>query len=271
MAKKVFLSLLMLIGLALASAGLIYLKPTPIYAQEGGSEDKQAALRGAVLYAEFCRACHGPMGEAIADGPAFREISNYDPNVAKGRISQGYDSNPEDDIMMIGYGVDYNGPLSNIQIDDILVYMNTWKHPEVEMPVLPEPHLAPGDLEGAGPGDAEHGAVIYASYCLGCHGLNARGRGLENFPAFDVNENSKRIAERGRGHGAVPAFSVELGGPLTSTDLDDLDAYLKSIDTEEESDQPEGVSILLIILGLGAVATVGGVYVANQRVQKKSA
>lgn len=271
MAKRVFFPVLMLIGLALAGVSLVYLKPVSTYAQDDGSEHNPAALRGAALYAEFCRACHGPQGEAIADNPAFHEITNFDPNVAKGRINQGYDSDPGNDIMMIGYGDDDNGPLSSIQIDDILVYMSTWTDPEAETPELPEPHLAPGENDATGPGDAEHGAIIYASYCLGCHGLNAQGRGLDNFPAFEINENSKRIAERGEGHDSVPAFSAELGGPLTSTDLDDLDAYLKSIDAEEESDQPEGVSILLIILGLGAVAAVGGVYVANQRGLYKSA
>ncbi len=37
----------------------------PALAQEGGD---QAARYGAAIYAEFCQACHGPRGEAIAGG-----------------------------------------------------------------------------------------------------------------------------------------------------------------------------------------------------------
>jgi hypothetical protein len=53
---------------------------------------------------------------------------------------------------------------------------------------------------------------------------------------------------------------------LTSADLDNLDAYLRTIVTAEEEDEdPQGVNILLIVMGLGAVAAVGGFYLAATR------
>jgi mono/diheme cytochrome c family protein len=256
------LSLLIFSGLGLVGVSL--LTRQPIYAQDGKEQIDPAALRGAALYAEFCQACHGPKGEAVGSNPAFRAISSYDPNFAKGRISQGYDANPNDNIRMIGYGKDYKGPLTSIQIDDILVYMSTWAQADAT-PELPKPNLAPGANEVIGAGDPEHGAIIYATYCLGCHGLNAQGRGLANFPAFTINENTRRIVERGEGHGVVPAFAAAFGGPLAAGDIDDLDAYLRSIKVTDKDNQPAGVNILLIILGLAAVGGVGAAYYASER------
>lgn len=260
MSKRLTLTLIIVFGIGLVWVGLA----SPGYAQDGhgGSEDR-AVLRGAVLYAEYCGACHGPEGESIAAGPAFPAITDYNPSFAKGQIMEGYDSDPTDDIMMIGYGEDYDGPLSDSEIDDILAYMDTWGTGET--PELPHPNLEPGDTDVIVSGDPEHGAEVYAMTCLGCHGRDAQGRDLDNFPAFTIDENTRRIVERGEEHGPVAAFGQTFGGPLSNEDLNDLDAYLKSIESEVEEEGPQGVSILLIIMGLGAVGVVGAVYYANQR------
>lgn len=264
----------LLLGLILIGLGLVH--STPTYAQDGGehgeSEDQDSAvLRGAALYAEYCGACHGAEGESIAEGPAFASIRDYEPDFALGRIQQGYDSSPDDSIVMFGYGEDYNGPLSDQQIEDILAYMATWNNEEIETPHLPEPNLQPGDDDVIGAGDPVHGAEIYATTCLGCHGRNTRGYDLPNFPAFTIDENTRRIVERGTGHGDVPAFSVALGGPLTTEDLNDLDAFLESLDIEDEDEGPQGVSILVIMLGLAAVGGVGGYYLSAQRAKRDKA
>ncbi|MCB9437788.1 MAG: c-type cytochrome [Anaerolineales bacterium] len=266
MTKRLGLLVVISLGVVLVGVGL-----RPTLAQDGHGEADQTVLRGAVYYAEFCAACHGPEGEAIAAGPAFVAIDEYDPTYAKGRIEAGYDSDPNDDIRMIGYGEDDKGPLSSEQIDDILAYMSTWSDEAVETPELPAPHLEPGAAQVIGPGDSEHGAMLYASYCLGCHERDGRGRDLPNFPAFEVDANIRGLIERGAGHGPVPAFGATVGGPLSTQDIDDLEAYLQSIEAEQDEEGPEGVSILLMILGLGAVAAVGGYYFASQRSRSQAA
>lgn len=265
MTKRLGLFIMLSLGVVLVGVGL-----RPTLAQDGHGEADQTVLRGAVLYAEFCAACHGPQGEAIAAGPAFVAIRDYDPTFAKGRINAGYDSNPNDGIRMIGYGEGDKGPLSHEQIDVILAYMSTWSDETVETPALPEPHLQPGSAVVIGPGNPEYGAKLYASYCLGCHGLNARGRGLPNFPAFQVDTNTRGLIERGAGHGPVAAFGTSVGGPLTNRDIDDLEAYLQSMGTEKDTEGPAGVSILLMILGFGAVAAVGGYYFASQHSRSRA-
>jgi hypothetical protein len=95
--------------------------------------------------------------------------------------------------------------------------------------------------------------------------LNAQGRDLENFPSFPLDEDAVRIAATGDRHGFVSAFADNAGGPLSSQQLEDLGAYLRTIGVEEEEEGPQGVSILLMVLGLGAVGVVGGVYLAATR------
>lgn len=251
---------LLLVGIGI----LIITSASPISAQDG--EDlEEAVLRGSVLYVQYCGACHGPEGEAVASGDGFTAITDYDPNFVRGRVTNGYDANLDDGIAMPAYGEDDGGPLSEGQIDDLLAYMGTWNNPEVETPPLPEPNIEPGEREAVTEGDKEHGAELYAYNCLGCHGEDTRGLDLDNFPAFEIDENAIRVVATGDGHGIVPAFAENNGGPLSQSDLTDLQAYLETIEVEEESERPEGVDILIIVLGLGAVLAVGGAYLAATR------
>jgi hypothetical protein len=90
---------------------------------------------------------------------------------------------------------------------------------------------------------------------------------LEKFPAFEFDENTIRLVATGDGHGIVPPFAENNGGPLTEQDLDNLEAYLSTIEVEEEEEGPQGVNILVIVMGLGAVLAVGGAYLANRQSQ----
>ncbi|MBI5928077.1 MAG: c-type cytochrome [Chloroflexi bacterium] len=235
---------------------------TPVsHAQEG--ERNLAALRGSAVYAEFCSACHGPKGEAIGSAPGFVSIAEFDPATVRAQIVEGYDSDENTPVKMVGYGIEAGGPLQSTQIDDVVAYMLTWQTGDT--PELPDAQLEPGAVVYTGPGNPSEGATVYAYACLGCHGRDAKGRGKANFPRFTIDENSVRVAATGDGHGFVPAFADNAGGPLAPQQLDNLDAYLRTIDVEKEEEGPQGVTILLMVLGLGAVGIVGGVYVAANR------
>lgn len=264
MSKRATLPLLCIIfGLILI--GLVFSNSDVSLAQDGEGETNPAVLRGSAVYAEFCAACHGPEGEAIGSAPGFVAIAEFDPELVRARIVEGHDSNDTTLVKMIGYGEEANGPLNTAQVDDVIAYMTTWQTEAADTPHLPEANLEPGEAAYSGPGNPEEGAVVYAYSCLGCHGRDAKGRGEANFPRFTIDENSVRVAATGDGHEFVPAFADNAGGPLTSAQLDDLDAYLRTIETTEEEEGPQGVSILLMVLGLGAIAIVGGVYAAARR------
>lgn len=256
----------LIIGLGLVIFSLGFSQTAPSFAQDGGEDTATLARTGAVLYAQYCGACHAPTGEALGSEPTFVNISNYDPDFVARRIAEGYDSDADNNIAMPGFGEAADGPLTENDIEAIVAYMDTWHDEALETPHLPEANLAPGAKEYDGDGDPTAGAIIYAQTCFACHGRDAQGvAGAANFPAFEISEGSVHVAATGDDHGIVSAFAVEEGGYLTADDLVNLDAYLNTIEIEEDEEGPKGVNILIIVLGLGAVLAVGGTYMASRR------
>jgi len=242
-----------------------------VYAQGGEDEpeaDDLAARRGAAVYAEFCQACHGPRGESIGAGPAFAAIE-YHAETARDVISNGLDSNPEDDIAMPPYALESGGLLSTRQIDDLIIYMETWESEET--PPLPKPHISAGvDRVPDYFGDPQVGAVMYARFCYGCHGEQGKGRVPPNFPPFAVTAATMQIVREGHQNHYMPGFAVEAGGPLDDQALEDLETYLASWQLEApETASPEGYSTLLLILGVAAILFVGFAYISRSSTKKE--
>jgi cytochrome c oxidase cbb3-type subunit 3/ubiquinol-cytochrome c reductase cytochrome c subunit len=261
--RAIVAGLLIIFGLGLMLLSFVNIQPG--FAQDDDTRLTQAR-QGAVIYAQYCAACHGAQGEAIGTGPAFASIAQFDPAFAKGRIINGYDSDITDEVSMPGYGEEADGPLSEAEIELVLAYMATWNDETLETPALPKPNLQPGPKENTGTGDSVHGAEIYAYSCLGCHGRDGQGvNNLKNFPSFTITANTIRLVATGDGHGNLPAFAESNGGPLSEQDLTDLGAYLNTIEAESEDDNPEGVNILIIVFGLAALLLVGGAYMASNR------
>jgi mono/diheme cytochrome c family protein len=235
------------------------------YAQEG-EDETITARRGAAVYAEFCQACHGPQGEAIGEGPAFAAIE-YDPETTRDVIANGLDSIEQDDIAMPPYAQMSGGLLSDSQIDSLIDYMETWDTGDV--PALPEANIH-AEIERVPNyfGDPQAGAVIYATYCYGCHGQEGRGRVPPNFPPLHVSENTLEIVRDGHENQYMPAFGLESGGPLDDQQLEDLTTYMVSwalVEEEREPASPNGISTLLVILGVAAILFVGWTYKGSNR------
>jgi mono/diheme cytochrome c family protein len=236
-------------------------------AGEEHAADAFAPQRGAALYAEFCQACHGPQGEAVGDGPAFVAIE-YDPETARTIVAEGLDTTPDDGALMPAYGEAAGGLLDEAQLDDLLAYMATWETGDT--PPLPAPNIHTDVEQVAGfSGDPGAGAVVYATSCYGCHGLEGQGRGVESFPGFTVSGDTLAVVRTGTGSDTMPGFSAAVGGPLSEQQLDDLDAYLASwtLPAEpseaDDSDIPEGTNVLLIVMGAAAIIAVGAAYMSQ--------
>jgi len=237
-----------------------------VYAQDGhGGEEPpgadQAAVRGAAVFAEFCQACHGPRGESIGSGPAFAAIA-YDEATAHDAIVAGRPAAAVDGAPMPAYG----RLLDAAQIDDVLVYMATWATDAT--PALPEPNIAalPEHVEGHA-GDVVAGAGVYAKFCAGCHGLDGKGRDVSGFPGFEVKPGETvKAVSAGRAGTTMPAFAAEAGGPLSDTQLLDLDAYLSTWEKSAESkSEDRGLSVLIVVVGIIAVSVVGLAYIGRSR------
>jgi mono/diheme cytochrome c family protein len=257
--KRLAPVLLLALGAALVIAGLWAARLA--HAQEGS--DEYAPWRGAAVYAEFCQACHGPHGESIAPGRAFPAIT-YQESRSRSVIVNGLDSNEQDQAAMPPYAQTEGGPLSDAQINDLIAYMETWETGQT--PPLPEPRIQ-AVLESVPDyfGDPQAGAVVYATFCYGCHGDHGEGRVPPNFPPFKVTDQTWHIIADGKPNKYMPAFGAASGGPLDDQQLQDLDTYLASwaLEKGRKGVSPEGISTLLIILGVTAILLVGAAYMSR--------
>jgi mono/diheme cytochrome c family protein len=243
--KHLIVILTLAVSLALVVAAL------PAAAQEGGdhgSEYSEDALRGAAVYAMYCQACHGPTGESIGSGPAFAAIE-YNPNTARQAIVDGGDIMPA-----------YDDVLDDAELHDLLAYMGTWESGAT--PPLPEPNLpnVPEDVPDYS-GDPHEGAVVYASFCAGCHGPEGEGRGAFDSPEIELEAGTIDFIANEHS----PAFGAESGGPLSQKQLTDLETYLASwnLETRTESED-SGLNVLIVIIGAVAILGVGAYYIARR-------
>jgi mono/diheme cytochrome c family protein len=232
----------------------------PVYAQdgpgEGGeAEDEFAPIRGAAVYAEFCQACHGPQGEAIGTGAAFGAITGS-VEAARDVIDKGRASDAANGAVMPPYGE----ILKVNQIDDLLAYLETWESGSV--PPLPEPniHGVPDQVPDYF-GDPHAGAVVYAKFCDGCHGPEGEGRKKPDFPPFKfTGQTAAFVRDEHR-----PAFGESAGGPLSDTQITDLETYMASWKTGAALDEQksEGVNVLIVVVGALAIVAIGGAYLSR--------
>lgn len=224
----------------------------------GAQGDDLAALRGAAVYAEFCQACHGARGEAIGTGPAFAAIQ-YHADTAREVIVGGKASDAANSPAMPPYG----RILDQGQIDDVLAYMATWTTGET--PPLPEPNvgLQPEQVPGYF-GDPAAGAVVYATFCNGCHGPQGKGRAKPDFPPLKFTKDTLVATRDGTTSVYMPAFGTAAGGPLSDQQLTDLETYMASWSLKEENTSADrGISLLLVVMGIIAISCVGAVYMSR--------
>lgn len=223
----------------------------------GGDSDEgmQSAARGAVVYATCCQACHGPQGEGAAESPAFPALTYDDPARVLQVLSEGAGLQEEGGIAMPAY----DEILTETQVEDLTAYLAAWQ--EGSAPPLPEPQVQVHDAEAASAyaGDPHEGAVVYAVYCNGCHGVEGAGRGASAFPPLSFEgERTLQAVREGTDSPYMPAFGEAHGGPLTDSDLDHLAAYLATWEPRPEAEEEaQGLGILVLFVGLAAILGVG--------------
>lgn len=227
--------------------------------EEGGTageeSDPLAAQRGAAVYAEFCQACHGPDGQGLGEGAAFAALT-YEAATARQAIEEGRTVEDGAIVAMPAYA----DVLSAEQIVDLLAYLATWESGDV--PPLPEPNIHLEDAE------LEAGAVLYARFCAGCHGVNGQGRDAEGFPPLDLEgDDLAAVIRAGHERAYRLAFGEEQGGPLSDAQIADLEHYLRSLDEQETADEESqrGYSLLIIVGGVLAILIVGSLYWLRMR------
>jgi mono/diheme cytochrome c family protein len=155
--RKVLLSvaiaLLLLIGLV-----------SQALAQEGDIEN------GKALFGQYCAVCHGYDGQGRVGASLTGWFASIEPEAfVRATVSDGVAG------IMPAFSEDNGGPLTEQEIDDIAVYILSWRE-RVEpaptptpVPVMPIPTLA-----GVS-GDPTAGAQVFARECQACHGERGQG------------------------------------------------------------------------------------------------
>jgi mono/diheme cytochrome c family protein len=232
-------------------------------AQSGGDPD-----RGAELYIQYCSMCHGLDGRGRVGASL-----EFFPGIGVGEALEQITAQGIEGSVMLAWGEEYGGPLSDEDIADIAAYVSaviggtrpiapapTYKAPQI--PSLP-------DVSG----DPSEGAVVFQNDCAVCHGEQAQGGFgwplAKDWPSNQPDVYLHQIISRGIDGTAMPAWSQEVGGPLPDQEIDNVTAYLLSLSPPAASptplSEPEGpltrpVSLVIFVVIAGLVVLTLVIY-----------
>lgn len=229
------------------------------FAQEGGGDPE----RGAELYLENCAMCHGEDGQGRV-GATLTNFPGIDPAAAiRQTISDGVEGS-----VMPAWGQANGGPLNDQDISDITAYIEGvlgGTEPVAPFPEYIPPAIEPlPDIEG----NPSQGAVVFATNCVACHGDQAQGGfGWPLAKTWSGNHPEVYIYDvisQGIDNTLMPAWAQSKGGPLEQQQIDDVTAYILSLDPvsgvvlpETAQEGPLNANLsLLIFAGVALVVIV---------------
>lgn len=229
----------LLVMLALAA-------PVRALAQDASSDPlADPIVHGAWLYAGNCVRCHGAYAEArLGEGKTSKALKA----AISGESRQG---------CAIDWGIAYGGSLSVKEIGALTAFIGAWEERGNELalpplPPLPSPTPLPPPTTGAPveatllptpgaptptplPPDLQlaldsnplaRGAWLYAQNCYRCHQDYAVGRmglGLER-------DRIERTIQGGKTGSNMPAFAINQGGTLRTTDIKLIVNYIEAFE-----------------------------------------
>lgn len=231
-----------------------------------GLAQDQDQETGARLYAENCAVCHGIDGQGRIGATLAKDWPSIRPDLTvRNVIVNGVPGS-----LMPAWSETQGGPLSEVQIDAITEYILSWETGGVR-PILPLP--TPRSRPALTPppevkGDPNRGAALYDQNCLVCHGPDGEGRVgatlARNWPPIRSDLRIRASIAGGIENSLMPAWSQAQGGPLSETDIDDLTAFiftletLGSVDPQPTQDQFQpswlvgwgGVLLAIVLFGI---------------------
>jgi mono/diheme cytochrome c family protein len=231
-------------------------------AQEGD------VTRGSQIYDANCAVCHGSEGQGRVGVNLSQDFPAIDPNAfLRSVIADGVSG-----TTMPPWSQEKGGPLTEQEIDDVVAFVDSLSGGRSAMaptatplPVTPVPTV-PGAT-----GDPGTGRVLFVENCAMCHGDEAQGRVGSSlnkaFASFDPQQFVRATVAQGISGTAMPAWSVNSGGPLSEEEIDHISAYIVSLAPSEPADsgetpppEPEpasgAASALMVVLALVLVAVV---------------
>lgn len=210
-----------------ALLALLLVNGAALAQDDGGEGDPDA---GAELYAENCVVCHGEQGEGRAGATLNAVYGGINPDAfLRTTISRGVEG-----TFMPPWSQEYGGPLDDEQIDNLVAYIESWGtavEPPLPAPRPPQQEIPPvPEIDG----DPNEGYAIYQVNCVACHGEQGEGRvGATLRTAFAGVQPDAFIIQtisRGRDGTLMPPFSRDFGGPLSEDEIQDVAAYVLSLE-----------------------------------------
>lgn len=244
----------------LALALLLTLAVTGVAAAQEGDGDPE---RGGQLYIENCAVCHGEEGEGRV-GASLENFPGIDVNAALRQVTaEGIPGS-----VMPAWSQAEGGPLTEAEIDDIVAYVSS--SIAGAEPIAPVPEYVPPDIEALPEveGDPSRGAVVYEFNCVMCHGEAGTGRFgsplAKSWPGNQPEVFIQQVVRRGIAGSTMPAWSTENDGPLTAEQIEDVTAYVLSLEPGAAAPTPApappgpfDLTTSLVALGILAIVLVG--------------
>lgn len=178
------------------------------------------------LYGQNCAGCHGTSGKggaamALAN-PTFLTIA--DDTVIRRTAANGVPGTP-----MPAFAQSAGGMLTDKQIDALVRGIRSWaKHNALGNQIPPS-------YAAEAPGDAQHGADAYRTFCSSCHGVDGRGGSKASsivdgsYLALTSDQQLRTIMIAGRADLGAPDWRGDVEGrPMSTQDISDVVAWLSS-------------------------------------------
>ncbi|HSQ26445.1 MAG TPA: c-type cytochrome [Anaerolineales bacterium] len=241
------------------------------FAQAQTPPPNEDLAEGALLYEQNCIMCHGPYGEGRVGATLAKNWPSIRPDLTVRTII----TNGVPGTVMPPWSETKGGPLSESQIDSLVAFILSWQSNDPsQIIVIPTATLRPAitpipEVQG----DPNRGAVLFDQNCAVCHGANGEGRVgavlAKNWPAIRPDLAVRTTIQNGIPGSVMPAWSLVNGGPLSDGDINDLTAYILSLQntqrplpsaTIEPPQQPSvlqgWLGILVFIVLLAAVLII---------------
>ena len=246
----------------LLTALLLILFTAAAAAQEGD------ITRGSQIFDANCAVCHGAEGQGRLGLNLSSDFPALDPNAfVQSVVEQGIAG-----TAMPPWSQAHGGPLTDQEIADVsafVVSLSGGRSPmaptATPLPVTPVPTV-PGVS-----GDPSTGQVLFVENCdmrHGDHGKVRVGANLNKaFASINPQQFVRATVATGISGTAMPAWSQANGGPLSDAEIDDISAYIISLQAAQpaqatatpapsEATDSGGTNWLLILLLLVVVVAL---------------
>jgi mono/diheme cytochrome c family protein len=212
---------------------------------EGPPEEETApagqadAAAGAALYLLHCTPCHGIRGQGV-DAPPLRNSQFVQTAGDQNVFDTVADGRPGTE--MPAWLLDNGGPLAELEIEDVVAYLQTMQGVAADAPISPDAG-GPGAAASTS-GDVDKGRPDFGRYCAFCHGPE----GVQGLP------------NPGSDDGSVPVLNP-IDPEIASSDpgvfATNVDLYL------EHGSIPEGSDPLLMMPPFGSRGMLSQEQIAN--------